>query len=372
MSNKSFNNVIVSRTALQENYNTLKNKLGTNRSMLAMIKADAYGHGAVEVARSLAKVGCNIFGVGEVREAIILREAEITGEIFVMMGFEHEDAKLFFDHSLTPVIFSWADLVVLSSVAEQLSRNISIHLKVDTGMGRLGFRVEELIEIAKKANQLPGITVAGMVSHFPEADTPEAVSNMQAINLFSNLALKLKAEFSVSCHLVNSAGVLNFPDAYFDMGRVGISLYGYHPAGADVLSDLKLKQAMKFTTKVIQVKDFPIGVGVSYGHTYKTDKPTRLAVLPVGYEDGYSRAMSNKAEVLIDGKRAPVRGRICMNLCMVDVTDIGNVNVGDEVVLLGPQGNDNISADELGGWAGTISYEILCMFGYANNRKYID
>lgn len=372
MSSKSFNNIIISRDALKANYQTLKEKLGLDRPMLSMIKADAYGHGAVEVAKSLSEAGCTIFGVGEVREAVILREADITGEIFVMMGFGREDAKLFFDYKITPVVFSWEAITTLSEIAVKRESEISIHLKVDTGMGRLGFAIEELLDIARKANQLPGIIIGGMVSHFAEADTPEAISNQIAIENFANLRMKFKAEFSASCHLVNSAGVLNFPKAYFDMGRAGISLYGYHPAGGGVSCDVKLRQAMTFTTRVIQVKTFPAGVGISYGHAYTTKKPTKIAVLPVGYEDGYSRSISNKAEVLIAGQRAPVRGKICMNLCMVDVTDIKDVKVGDEVVLLGSQGEDNISADEIADWAGSISYEMLCMFGHSNNRKYID
>lgn len=375
MKRKSFNNVIVSRSALRANYLAMRQQADSCPQMMAMIKADAYGHGAVEVAKTVSEVGCNSFGVGEIREAVLLREAGIVGDIFVMLGFESDAVPLVFDYDLTPIVYKNADILLLSQEGTRRNTEVGCHIKVDTGMGRLGFDLDEVLDVAQKIKELPGVSVAGLVSHFPEADVPDSPSTLQAIERFSKVCATLKTEFSAICHLANSGGVLNFPGSLFDLSRAGISLYGYNPAGIrkDVPDDeIVLYPAMGFTSKVLQVKKVAAGAGISYGHTYVTQNDMVLAVLPVGYEDGYSRSLSNKGEVLIRGCRAPIRGRICMNLCMVDVTHIEAVQAGDDVVLLGKQGAEEITADDLADWAGTISYEVLCMLGHSNNKIYVD
>lgn len=372
MKQNSYNNVIVSRSAIVSNYLYLKSKLKDGKKTLAMIKANAYGHGAREVALALQGAGCSVFGVAETREAVHLRENGLKGEIFVMMGFTHDAVSLFFEYDLTPVVFSLEAIECLSEAAAACGKDIGCHIKVETGMGRLGFEPDQAIDIARKIDSLPGVFVAGLLSHFPESEDPQAASTQNAYALFSELCTEFKTEFSSICHLANSGAMLNFPEAHFDMGRVGISLYGYHPEGDNVGVEHGLIPAMSFATQVLQVKEYPAGVGISYGHTFTTSRRTKLAVLPVGYEDGYMRSLSNCGEVLVRGQRAPICGRICMNICMVDVTDIDGVEAGDEVVLLGRQEDETITADDIATWANTISYEVLCMIGHTNKTIYID
>lgn len=372
MKQNSYNNVIVSRRAIVSNYLYLIGKLKDGEKTLAMIKANAYGHGAREVALALQGAGCSVFGVAETREAVHLRENGVQGEIFVMMGFTHDAVSLFFEYDLTPVVFSLEAIECLSEAAQLCGKEIGCHIKVETGMGRLGFAPNQAIDIARKIDSLPGVFVAGLLSHLPESENPMSDSTQSAQAVFGKLCAELKTEFSAICHLANSGAVLNLPEAHFDMGRVGISLYGYHPEGGNVGLKHGLTPAMSFATQVLQVKDYPAGVGISYGHTFTTSRQTKLAVLPVGYEDGLMRSLSNSGEVLIRGKRAPICGRICMNICMVDVTDIDGVEAGDEVVLLGRQGKERITADDIAGWAGSISYEVLCMIGHTNKTIYID
>ena len=241
-------------------------------------------------------------------------------------------------------------------------------------MGRLGIFPHELSGFTDSVSQLPGITIAGVMSHFPSSDEPHVSTTRDGFEIFSKVCRDLKIRYNSICHIANSGAVFNFPTTHCDMIRAGIALYGYHPAGSGLASasDVeKLTPAMSFTTEVIQVKDHPIGSGISYGHTYVTPSLERIAVLPVGYEDGFSRRWSNCGEVLVHGQRAPVRGRVCMNMSMVDVTDIKGVTPGSEVVILGSQGREAISADDLAAGIGTISYEILCTFGNSNCRKYI-
>ena len=375
MKNSSFNNVTISRSALTANYLFLRTKAESCANMLAMIKADAYGHGAVEVAKTLAGAGCTCFGVGEVREAVLLREAGIVGEIFVMLGFAEDAASLLFEYSITPIVYKFSDVELLAKEGQKRKEEIGCHIKIDTGMGRLGFAPDDAMDVARAIDGLPGVFVAGLVSHFPEADTPHAASTQRAIECFSKVCVNLKSEFSATCHLANSAGMLNFPEALFDMSRAGISLYGYNPAGSSAaLEDVNrsLTPVMSFSSRILQLKNVEAGVGISYGHIFTTSQNSTLAVIPVGYEDGYPRSLSNKSEVLIRGCRAPIRGRICMNMCMVDVSAIEGVTAGDEVVFLGKQGNEEITADDIADWADTISYEILCMLGHANNKVYVD
>lgn len=353
----------------------MKDIVGGDCELMAMIKADAYGHGAVETAKALLNEDCNRFGVGEIREAVLLRDAGIKAEIFIMLGFEPELTPLIFDYNLTPVVFDIQTIKDIANEAELRGVEIGCHVKVDTGMNRLGFSVDQVKDVVELLGELNGVQFKGLLSHFPEADVTGSASSLEAIDKFSKLSNELRTNYNITCHLANSGGVLNFPEALFDMGRAGISLYGYHPAGNSAKQphgDRTLIPAMSCKTKVIQLKRVEAGAGISYGHTYRPNQEETLAVLPIGYEDGFSRSLSNKGEVLIRGKRAPVRGRICMNLCMVDISHIEDVKVGDEVVLLGSQGEECITADEIAEKAGTISYEILCMFGHSNNKIYID
>ncbi len=373
MSGDSYNCVTISTAALQHNYNCIKSRVGPGVQVMAMVKADGYGHDMIRAANAFAGAGCKVFGVAELCEAIKLRSSGISGQIFVMLGFEDGAAASFLEHDLTPVIFDYHSAHILSECGLKAGKKIGVHIKVDTGMSRLGVKPEELTEFLERIDGLGGISIGGVMSHFPESDDIQSKSTGKGFSSFADVCRTLKNRFKGVCHIANSGAVLNFPNTYYDMVRPGIALYGYNPAGRqqpENESEKRLIPAMSFSSRVVQVNTVPAGTGVSYGHTFTTDRETRLAVLPVGYEDGYSRILSNRGEVLIHGQRAPVRGRICMNICMADVTDIDHVSAGDEVVFLGGQGGEAITADDIAEKMGSISYEVLCLLGNNNTRAY--
>ena len=367
----SANRVVIHREALRHNYRIIRQSLPATTSLLAMVKGDGYGHDMIYAASSFSEEGCHMFGVAEVCEGVTLRQAGVIGDIFVMLGVFSEQAELLIEHGLTPLLYDHDTAVRISSVAALCNKVLPIHVKVDCGMGRLGILPENAAEFVRSLGMLPGIKVAGLASHFPEADDPAKKTTVQAFNTFSQVLKTLGDGFSGSCHIANSGAMLNFPHTCCDIARAGIALYGYAPDGNSehgVCNGIQMRPAMSYTTRILQIKEVPAGTGISYGHTFVTTRPTRLAVLPVGYEDGYSRLFSNRADVLIHGKRAAVRGRVCMNLCMVDCSDIDGVKPGDEAVLLGCQETQQIDANELARHASTISYEILCMLGNNNQR----
>jgi len=364
--------VRIEPVALKNNFLFFKNRVDRDTRIMAMVKADGYGHGMIEAAGTFESVGCDTFGVGEIAEGVGLRKSGIGGDIFVLLGFNKDNVELFFKHDLTPVVFDIDSIALLSQTALRLNREISIHLKVDCGMGRIGVVAEEAAPLKYKIDESPGIHFGGLMTHFPISEISGSPSSVSVEKRFRMFLTELGNPKSL-LHIANSGAVLNVPGSHFDMIRPGIGLYGYYPdpaMGYDIQEGEGLRPAMSVSTQVIQVKHVPAGYGISYGHTFVTEKQSVLAVLPIGYEDGYLRCLSNRAQVLIHGKRVPVRGRICMNLCIADVTDLTGVCPGDEVVVLGSQGTERITADEIGQWADTISYEVLCQLGNNNERKY--
>ncbi len=363
----------MSGEALRHNYRLLQERVGKTVRLLAMVKADGYGHGMCDAAMAFQGAGCQDFGVAEICEGVRLRSSGIKGNIFVFLGFVPADTAFFFEYGLIPVIYDLESGRALSREAVKQQKKIVVHLKVDCGMTRLGVFPGDAEAVVAKLKQLPGLVFGGLASHFPRADEPDASQTTEQFACFKKLVAGVARDDLLVNHIANSGGILYFPETCCAMVRSGIALYGYYPDGEEGVAretGEKLQSAMTFTTRVLQVKTVPAGTGISYGHTYRTTRETTLAVLPVGYEDGFSRMLSNRGEVLIHGKRAVVRGRVCMNLCMVDVTGIKGVQAGDEVVLLGTQGEEYISADEIAGRIGSISYEVLCLFGNNNERKY--
>jgi len=341
---------------------------------MAMVKADAYGHGMVQAAAGFAKAGCDAFGVAEIQEGVELRRAGIRGQIFVLLGFQISQEQLFFDYDLTPVIFDYQAIELLSQAAVRKGKERAVHLKVDCGMGRRGSMPSQLPGSLAHLENLPGISLAGIMSHFPMADDPASKQTLEMFQRYKQICAQASHRPLTLCHIANSGAVLYYPETCCNMVRLGISLYGYYPDGTQGKqhdSAVKLVPAMSFTTQVIQVKSVPAGTGISYGHTFVTAQETRIAVLPVGYADGFLRTLSNKAQVLIKGQRVRIIGRICMNLCMADISGIQGVEAGDQVVILGSQGAETITADEIAAWMGTISYEVLCLFGNNNERNSI-
>ncbi len=370
----SFNRVIIDSTALTHNYRYLLRKADGVKFM-AMVKSDAYGHSMVHTAAALSASGCDLFGVAEMNEAVTLRDSGCDGDIFVFVGFDHADVDYLYTHRLTPVVFTREDLAAIAEANKKFNTALDVYLKFDCGMGRLGFDPQQAEEILETCRSL-SIKPVGMMSHFPCSDNRSSSHSRRASETFFGIGERqgqATGERKFEGSICNSGGILYHPYAHGDLVRSGISLYGYYPDGAEGRQDEAdgLRPAMSCVTRVIQTKTVPAQTGISYGHTYITERQTRLAVLPMGYSNGYFRTMSNKAEVLIAGRRAPIRGTICMNMCMADITGIEGIETGAEAVLMGSRGGETIDADEIGEWSGTISYEVLCSLGNNNNREFV-
>jgi alanine racemase len=372
------NRIEIDLVALRANYLELQQRVGNGIEVMAMVKADAYGHGLLPAARALAEAGARIFGVAEVEEGIALRRGGLEGEIVLLLGAASESFSEVLEYRLSPVIFDLAALEELSRLAERTGVRVGVHLKVDVGMGRVGIMPAELPLFLERMARLSGVHLAGISGHLPMADRPhDSRTNLHCLdfasmigNLRSRWGARSREMARPRIHLANSAAMLFMPHTHFDMVRPGIALYGYHPGGEVTGAGSGLKPVMSFKSRILQLKEVPAGYGLSYGHTFITERVSRLAILPVGYDDGYLRRLSNRAVVLIRGQRVPLRGTICMNACVADVTELPEVRVGDEVVLLGSQGRELITAHEIAGWLETIHYEVLCLFGSRNARSF--
>ena len=370
---KSYNRILIDPQALVHNYRYLKSRVGSDVRFMAMVKSDAYGHSMIRVAQILEASGCGVFGVAEVAEGVVLRDSGCRGEIFIFLGFEPPDLDYFFSHYLTPVVFTFEDLARISKAQEKRGSRLSVYLKFDCGMSRLGFSPSEADEVFSRCQAL-SIEPDGIMSHFPCSDNHHSKNSERVAELFYRIDRRYVDTRPLVRSICNSGGLLYQPGSHGEMVRIGISLYGYYPdgsAGRGDTAEKGLRPAMSCVSRIIQVKTVPAGSGISYGHTYITDRETKLAILPIGYSDGLLRSMSNRAEVLIRGQRAPIRGRICMNMCMADISSIEQAVVGDEVVVMGSQGGNTIDADHIGEWSDTISYEVLCALGNNNQRDFI-
>jgi alanine racemase len=372
MTISSYNTITIDSVALEKNYRLIRQHVPHTSRLMAMIKSDGYGHGMITCAEAFARAGCEHFGVAEIGEGVDLREAGCSGTILTFLGFDHRLSDYFFSHHLTPVIYDLDDLLTIAAAAEHRHTRIPIYLKFDCGMSRLGFYPSEFSGLVSRLQAMEHVVLAGLMSHFPCTDDRSSDNTAKVYQVFNQTTGTLNKESLSVRSIGNSGSALYFPQTHDDMVRVGIALYGYYPDGRKgrLAADGELLEpAMSYSTRVLQVRDIAAGTGVSYGHTFIAETDMRLAVLPIGYSDGYPRTLSNRAEVLIRGKRARLRGRVCMNLCMVDITDIDGVESGDEVIVLGTQGQETIDADELGAWCNTISYEVLCSLGNNNQRE---
>ncbi len=374
---ESLNRVEISLAALKHNFLLLKSK-APHSGVIAMVKADGYGHGMLVCAKTLAKAGTDYFGVAEAVEGVELRKNGIKQPILIMAGLLEEVIPSLFEYDLIPAVVDGTLLPDLSAEAGNRNQSLTLHLKVDAGMGRQGCLLRDMAGIIEQINALPGLKLGGILAHFPRADEPESDSTPTIVAAFCREVDKVRSMLpdDIILHLANSGGVLYFPVSHKKMIRPGISLYGYYPDGTQGRKNAAepcLQPVMRYSSKVTQVKEVPEGTGLGYGHSFISKRPSRIAIIPVGYEDGYSRVLSNRGSGLIHGQRVPVVGRISMNLTMFDVTDLEETVVpGDEVVLLGRQGREEISADEIGDLVGSISYEIVCLFGNLNRRVYSD
>ncbi len=360
-------------SAIAQNLETLK-KITKKRTVIAVVKADAYGHGSIEVSKRLIQEGVSYLAVAYTGEAIHIRNAGIAAPIIVF--FDRQDIEDFFDFNLIPVIHDITTALAISRKAIEKKRELKIHVKIDTGMGRLGLSSDNIIEDLLNIADMEGIELSGLMSHFSDADLSDRSYASVQLERFNKIRETLfkKLNQKIFSHIANSAAVLTFNDAHLDAVRPGLMLYGYSPFGQNPNppSELNLIPAMRVKTNVLSIRYLPPNFPISYGRSFVTKRQSKIGILPIGYADGYNRLFSNNAEVLVGGRRVPVAGRVCMDLTMVDLTEVRDVKEGDEVVILGQQGNESITAYELADKAGTIPYEILTSLGSYSRKDYIN
>jgi alanine racemase len=352
---------VIDAAALRANFACVRAAVPSSVAILAVVKADGYGHGATLVAPILDAAGADWFGVATVDEGIELRASGIRKPILVLTGAAGGDVAALLEHHLSVAILHREMVRELAGALG--GQRLGVHLKVDTGMGRIGVQPAELPVLIDEVQRAGGFLIEGVFSHFANAERVEQAYSDHQLEAFRGAikALHAAGQRPRWIHLANSAATLLRPDAHFTMVRPGIVLYGVSPA--PMLRPAGLQPAMRLVTRIVQLKSVPSGFAVSYGQTFATRRPSVIAVLPIGYADGYARALSNRASVLVRGQRAPVIGTVCMDLTMVDVTDVPGVQLGDEVVLWGRQNGAEISVTEVAEWQGSIAYEVLTRVG---------
>lgn len=340
-----------------------------------VVKADAYGHGVMEVAKTLLENGVTRLAVSMLDEAIQLRSVGINVPILILSYTDPIRADEIILNNVTQTVFSQDLAKALSQSAVKLKKEVKIHVKIDTGMTRVGFMsgynaVKEVVEISK----LPGIVIEGLFTHFASADEEDKSYTKMQFEKFMSICAELNriGLYIPVKHVSNSAAIIEFPEMSLNMVRPGIALYGLYPSNSVNSQKLDLKPAMMFKANVILVKKVEKDVFISYGRSFCTKKESKIATLPIGYADGYSRLLNNKGEVLICGEKVPIVGKICMDQCMVDVTSLGkDVHVGDEVVIFGKQGKNQITIEDVADKLGTINYEVVCIVGKRIPRVYL-
>jgi len=356
--------------ALDHNVRQVRALVG-GRKVLAVVKAEAYGHGSVEVARRLEAGGAEMLGVALVEEGAKLRQAGIMAPILVLGGvFDWQVADVI-AHGLTPVIYTRMQAVAFSKAAAAKGMKLPVHFKVDTGMGRVGLQLGEAVDFIMEAHTLPGLSFEGIMTHLADADGPDKNFAEYQIFQFKSVVGRLE-EAGITfehVHAAGSAAIIEFEQALFNMVRPGIMLYGCYPSER-MRAIVDLKPVLSLKTRIMHLKEVAEGISISYGRRFYTARPSLIATLPIGYADGLDRKLSNTGQVLIEGKRVPIVGRVCMDLTMVDVTDLNEVKVGDEAVIIGSQGGQEIPAEEVAGLLDTISYEVLCNISARVPRVY--
>lgn len=367
------NSVTIDLSALVHNLRHVRRLTGQDKKIMGVIKSDAYGHGLLPVAQTLEKNGIDCLGVAYLHEALELRRHRIKLPVVVLCGIQTQDeSREVVEKDLTPVVFDLNAAELLGRESVRQGKRTSIYIKVDTGMGRLGIPYTETGEFLRRIAGFKALDLEGLTSHLSSADESPGDFTEKQIEYFSN-AIEVGRSIGLNLpfnSLANSAGIMAHMNSRFEMVRPGIMLYGGVPS-PDFVSPVHLKPVMHFKGRILQIRDLPDHTPVSYGRTYHTKGPRRVAILSAGYGDGLPRRMSNSGNVLIRGKMVPVVGRICMDLTICDITGLENAERGDDVVFLGSQGKETITGDDLARWADTISYEVLCSIGHQNKREYI-
>lgn len=358
---------------LANNMREIRRLTDRNAMVTAVIKADGYGHGAKYIVETLLENGADRFAVAVLDEALDLRSFGVKEPILIMGYTQPEKAREIVENDIEQAVYTYEVAKAISDESVRQNKKAKIHIKIDTGMGRIGLKPrEKVIDFAKEISRLPNIIIEGIFTHFAIADDADKDYTYKQFERFNWTINKLK-EVGIKInikHCANSATIIDLPDMHLDMVRAGIILYGLAPSLDVMLDRIDLKQVMSLKARISHVKEIEANESVSYGRKYIAAKKSKIASLPLGYADGYTRMLSGKAEALIKGLRVPIAGRICMDQCMIDVTGIDNVNVGDEVVLFGQQMGASISIDELAEKLGTINYEIVCMISKRVPRVY--
>ncbi|MBQ4596647.1 MAG: alanine racemase [Firmicutes bacterium] len=361
---------------LDFNIKQIKEKVGPNKKITGIIKADGYGHGSVKVATVLRANGIESFGVATLSEAIRLREAGFVLEEIVVLGLTPEPyVDTIVEHRLTPVVCDFKNAQAISLAAEKEGIIIKGFIAVDTGMGRIGYNPDDAssIEDVKAIAELPNFKIQGLFSHFATADAADknysSVQEQRYAVFHKNL---INAGIEIPCRtLSNSAAIMEIPSAHYDMVRPGIILYGCYPSDEVDRSKIELKPVMSVKANIVHLKKVPAGTTVSYGRKWTATKDSLIATIPLGYADGFPRPYSGKGKVLVNGVVAPIAGNICMDQCMIDVTNVPYVRLGDEVTIIGKDGIHEILADDIATATGTINYEIVCAFGQRLPKVYV-
>lgn len=367
--------------ALVDNFNAIRAHVGGKTKIMAVVKADGYGHGYLEVAKTLIDSGADALAVAFMDEAIQIRKCGITTPVLIL-GYTHPGyAEELIEKDIMPNCYTYEMAEAMSKAGQKLNKTGKIHIKIDTGMSRVGYRYcddeavnRSTVEEIKRISRLPNLEIDGLFTHFAVADDDDDEFTLLQYRRFKELCDRVEAEgVKVNLrHCCNSAGLMRFPEFHMDMVRPGIILYGLMPSPFVDKNILKLRPAMALKAKITNIKTVEEGVTVSYGRKYRTAAPAKIATVSIGYADGYSRLLSGKAEMLAGGKKCPQIGTICMDQCMIDVTYVNNINIGDEAVLFGGDKSGNeIPIEEIAGIMGTINYEILCVIGKRVPRVYL-
>ncbi|NIO48613.1 MAG: alanine racemase [Candidatus Aminicenantes bacterium] len=357
--------------AIRFNIKKVQKNLGKNIELMAIVKCNAYGHGAIEVSRQALDLGVKALGVSSLYEGIELRDVFKDVPIIVLSSGMSGQSEEFIEYNLSPVICSWQMTNALANVAKKRGIRAKVHIKVDTGMGRIGVWHERADEFIRQVYKMPDIEIEGVCSHFATSDEQNLDFAKQQFDWFNRCLEKIKDLPIRFKHISNTAAIFNLPEAHLNMVRPGLSIYGVSPSEY-VKGAKNLRPALSLKTKIAFLKTIPKGRTLSYARTYKTKKEMKVATLPVGYGDGYPLSLSNKGYVLIRGKKARILGTVTMDQIMVDVTDIKDVKTEDVAVLIGKQGTEEITATQVAGIAGTIPYEIFTSINKRVQRVYSD
>lgn len=360
---------------LDFNIKNIKTKIG-DREMIGVIKADAYGHGSVKVAEVLRANGCKTFAIATIQEAITLREAGAKEEIILLGLAPDMYADTVVQYDITPVVCDSSNAAAINTAAKAADKTVHGLIAVDTGMGRIGYLADEAeaaAEDIKKIQALENFKIKGLFSHMSTADALDKTFSRQQEEKFNKFySVLTSAGINIPMKtLANSASVMEIPSVYFDACRPGIILYGCYPSDEVDKNELAIKPVMSVKANIVHLKDVPEGFSVGYGRKFISTRPSKIATLALGYADGYPRPYSQYAKVIVNGHIAPIAGNICMDQCMVDVTDVPDVKVGDEVIIMGTDGTHTILADDIARATGTINYEIVCAFGQRLPKVYV-